>query len=163
MAVGPVLGRLVAAGTRCAGPGWCSASSAPTRDRVDRRAALAGPAPLWLLVVLVVVLAHDGPGSMIGFDFARTVQPARAARARATGIVNVGGFVASLLTILLVGVVLDLVAPAATGHGYSLDAFRAALSVQYVFWAIGLVGIAADPPQGARPAGPRRRRRAADP
>ena len=31
-----------------------------------------GPAPLALLVVLVLVLATNGPGSMIGFDYART-------------------------------------------------------------------------------------------
>jgi MFS family permease len=35
-----------------------------------------GRAPLWLLVVLVVVLATNGPGSMIGFDYARTENPA---------------------------------------------------------------------------------------
>jgi MFS-type transporter involved in bile tolerance (Atg22 family) len=36
---------------------------------------LAGPgrAPLALLVVLVVVLASNGPGSLTGFDYARTV------------------------------------------------------------------------------------------
>ena len=37
--------------------------------------SLAGPAPLWLLVVLVVVLAADGPGSVVGFDIARTANP----------------------------------------------------------------------------------------
>ncbi|WP_156930093.1 MFS transporter, partial [Arthrobacter sp. 35/47] len=31
-----------------------------------------GQAPVWLLVLLVVTLAVGGPGSMIGFDFART-------------------------------------------------------------------------------------------
>ena len=46
-----------------------------------------------------LVLATNGPGSMIGFDYARTEnQPERIGSA--TGIVNVGGFVASLLTIL---------------------------------------------------------------
>src|SRR5436190_8348350 len=34
-----------------------------------------GPAPTALLVVLVVTLALGGPGSMIGFDFARTFNP----------------------------------------------------------------------------------------
>ncbi|HEY9493410.1 MAG TPA: MFS transporter, partial [Intrasporangium sp.] len=34
-----------------------------------------GKAPLWLLVVLVVVIAVGGPGSMIGFDMARTFNP----------------------------------------------------------------------------------------
>jgi hypothetical protein len=55
-------------------------------------------------------------------------------------VVNVGGFVASLLTILAIGAVLDLLTPGASTD-YSLGAFRAAFAVQYVFWAIGLVGV----------------------
>jgi hypothetical protein len=98
-----------------------------------------GRAPLPLLVVLVVVLGTNGPGSMIGFDYARTWNPAERLGS-ASGVVNVGGFVASLLTILAVGAVLDLLTPGGSTV-YSLDAFRAALSVQYVFWAIGLVGV----------------------
>jgi MFS family permease len=98
-----------------------------------------GRAPLPLLVVLVVVLATNGPGSMIGFDYARTENPAER-MGSASGVVNVGGFVASLLTILAVGAVLDLLTPGASTD-YSLDAFRAAFSVQYVFWAIGLIGV----------------------
>jgi MFS family permease len=94
------------------------------------------PAPGWLLLVLVLVLSVCGPGSMIGFDYARTFNPPNRL-GTATGIVNVGGFVASLVTILLIGIVLDLV-----GHGdsYTLAGFRVALSVQYLVWIIGLVG-----------------------
>ncbi len=98
-----------------------------------------GRAPLWLLVVLVVVLGTNGPGSMIGFDFARTWNPAER-QGSASGVVNVGGFVASLLTILAVGAVLDVLTPGAS-TAYDLDAFRAAFAVQYVFWAVGLVGV----------------------
>jgi MFS family permease len=98
-----------------------------------------GPAPLPLLVLLVVVLGTNGPGSMIGFDFARTWNPAER-QGSASGVVNVGGFLASLLTILAVGAVLDLLTPGSSTD-YSLDAFRAAFAVQYVFWAIGFVGV----------------------
>jgi len=98
-----------------------------------------GRAPLWLLVVLVLVLATNGPGSMIGFDYARTENPAERAGS-ATGVVNVGGFVASLLTVLAIGFVLDAMTPGSSTD-YSLTAFRAAFAVQYVFWAIGLVGV----------------------
>jgi MFS family permease len=98
-----------------------------------------GRAPLPLLVLLVVVLATNGPGSMIGFDFARTWNP-RERLGSASGVVNVGGFVASLLTILLVGAVLDALTPGGSGT-YSLGAFRAAFAVQYLFWALGLVGV----------------------
>jgi len=98
-----------------------------------------GRAPLPLLVALVVVLGTNGPGSMIGFDYARTENPAERLGS-ASGVVNVGGFVAALLTILAVGIVLDLLTPGASTD-YGLDAFRAAFSVQYVFWAVGLVGV----------------------
>ena len=98
-----------------------------------------GPAPLPLLVLLVVVLATNGPGSMIGFDFARTWNPSERLGS-ASGVVNVGGFVASLCTILLIGAVLDVLTPGATAD-YSLGAFRAAFAVQYLFWALGLVGV----------------------
>jgi MFS family permease len=97
-----------------------------------------GRAPVWLLVVLVVSLALGGPGSMIGFDFARTFNPPNRL-GTATGIVNVGGFLASLITMLLVGLGLDLLSPGSAN--YSLDSFRAALSVQYVVWGVGVVGI----------------------
>ena len=98
-----------------------------------------GRAPLSLLVLLVVVLATNGPGSMIGFDFARTWNP-RERQGSASGVVNVGGFVASLVTILLVGAVLDVLTPGSSAS-YSLGAFRAAFAVQYLFWAVGLVGV----------------------
>ena len=99
-----------------------------------------GRAPLALLVGLVVVLATNGPGSMIGFDYARTENPAER-MGSASGVVNVGGFFASLCTILLIGAVLDLLTPAGASTAYSLGAFRAAFAVQYLFWAIGLVGV----------------------
>jgi MFS family permease len=98
-----------------------------------------GPAPVWLLVVLVVVLGTNGPGAMIGFDFARTENPAER-MGSASGVVNVGGFVAALLTMLLVGAVLDALTPGASA-AYGLSEFRVAFAVQYVFWAIGLAGV----------------------
>ena len=68
---------------------------------------MPGRSPLWLLAGLVVVLAIGGPGSMIGFDFARTFNPAHRI-GTATGIVNVGGFIAALIAIYLIGLVLDV-------------------------------------------------------
>jgi MFS family permease len=101
--------------------------------------ALPGRAPLWLLVVLVLVLGTNGPGSMIGFDYARTENPVERSGS-ASGLVNVGGFIASLCTVLAIGFVLDVLTPGGSAD-YDLDAFRAAFAVQYVFWAIGLVGV----------------------
>jgi MFS family permease len=100
--------------------------------------AWPGRAPLPVLVLLVLALGLGGPGSMIGFDLARTFNPPSRLGA-ATGMVNVGGFVASLVSILLVGLILD----ARTGGtaSYGIDDFKIAMSVQYLVGAIGLVGI----------------------
>jgi MFS family permease len=94
-----------------------------------------GPAPLPVLVALVLVVGANGPGSLIGFDYARTFnEPER--RSSAAGIVNVGAFVAAVLTILAVGIILGLAGP---GHGHppDLHAFRLAWMAQYPIWAIG--------------------------
>lgn len=96
--------------------------------------ALPGPAPLWLLVVLVVVISVGGPGSMVGFDFARTFNPSRIL-GTATGVVNMGGFIASLLVMQAMGMIIG------AAGGYSFEAFRYAWSVQYVIWAITAVAI----------------------
>ncbi|MCI4066545.1 MFS transporter [Micromonospora sp. R77] len=101
--------------------------------------AWPGRAPHWLLVALVVVLAVNGPGSVIGFDYARTFNPVHRIGS-ATGIVNVGGFVASILLVLAVGVVLDLATPAGAATP-PLSAFRWAFAVQYVLWAVGAVQV----------------------
>jgi hypothetical protein len=98
-----------------------------------------GRAPLWLLVVLVAVLAVCGPGSMIGFDFARSFNPRRRLGS-ASGIVNVGGFTASIVLIIGIGVVLDLLSPRGTRH-YPLSAFRWAFALQYLLWALGAVQV----------------------
>ncbi len=98
-----------------------------------------GRAPLPLLVLLVLVLSTNGPGSMIGFDYARTENPSHRLGS-ASGVVNVGGFVASLVTMLAIGVVLDALTPAGQ-RSYSPDAFRAAFALQYLVWAVGLAGV----------------------
>jgi MFS family permease len=98
-----------------------------------------GRAPVWLLVLLVLVLSVNGPGSMIGFDYARTFNPG-ARLGSASGIVNVGGFTASILLITGVGVVLDAAAPGAGGH-YPLSAFRWAFGLQYLLWTVGVVQV----------------------
>ena len=98
-----------------------------------------GRAPVWLLVALVVLIAVGGPGSMIGFDLARTFNPPTRIGS-ASGIVNTGGFIATLAAVALVGVVLDRVAPAGPST-WDVDAFRAAMTVQYPVWALGLVQV----------------------
>ncbi len=98
-----------------------------------------GRAPLPLLVVLVVVTAVGGPGSLVGFDLARTFNPPTRLGS-ATGIVNVGGFLASLSTVTLIGFILDRLAPGGPST-YTVDTFRVAMSVQYLVWGLGVVQI----------------------
>ena len=96
-----------------------------------------GAAPLPVIVVLVLILAAYGPASAVGFDFARTFNPSTRLGA-ATGIVNMGGFIASLMTIFAIGVVLDLLAP---DGDYTLTDFKIAFCFQYVVWAFGLLSL----------------------
>ncbi len=84
--------------------------------------ALPQRAPLWLLVLLIVVISVGGPGSMVGFDFARTFNPS-ATLGTAQGMVNMGGFTASLLVMQAMGVILG------AAGGYSFDSFRLAWTV----------------------------------
>ncbi|XAS69015.1 MFS transporter [Micrococcaceae bacterium Sec5.7] len=141
IAAGPLIGRfvsrhplrrstmvlLIAAGTAAA---WAAVLLNPGRS------------PLWLLAGLVVVLAIGGPGSMIGFDFARTFNPAHRL-GTATGIVNVGGFIAALVAIFLIGLLLDILYSSGFSNGvlYGLEPFRVALSVHFLLLGIGAVAI----------------------
>ncbi len=88
-----------------------------------------GHSPIWMLVVLTIVLATNMPGSVIGFDYARTFNPTERIGV-ATGIVNGGGFVASMLVIALIGVSMDLQGD-----------FRWAFAVQYPVWILGAVQV----------------------
>jgi MFS family permease len=98
------------------------------------------PAPMWMLVVLVCLMATGGPASMVGFDLARTFIPVEAT-GRANGFVNVGGFSASLLTTALIGILLDWSSGGGDAASYDLGDFRVAMSVQFVFWGFGAVQI----------------------
>jgi MFS family permease len=138
MAIAPFLGQITAR--------WPYRRSVPVLAIVGATAgtwtvvlAWPGRAPFALLVLLVVVLASNGPGSMMGFDYARTEnEPARVGSA--SGIVNVGGFSASLSTIALIGIVLSLQSGGGP-NSYTLHDFKLAFSVQYLFWAIGTIGV----------------------
>lgn len=55
-------------------------------------------------------------------------------------MVNVGGFVASITLVLVVGVVLDLTTPAGRATP-DLSAFRWAFAAQYLLWALGAVQV----------------------
>ena len=96
-------------------------------------------APMWLLLLLLFATATGGPASMVGFDLARSFTPVEA-MGRANGLVNIGGFSASLLAMALIGVVLDLREPLGM-DAYDLGDFRTAMSVQFGFWGLGVVQV----------------------
>jgi sugar phosphate permease len=104
--------------------------------------AWPGTPPLWLVVLLLVIIAASGPGSLIGFDFARTFNPQRS-HGSASGVVNVGGFTSGFVLMLLVGFVLDAIDRGRGGTGapaelYSLESFRGAFLVQYLVIGVGV-------------------------
>ena len=94
-----------------------------------------GAAPLWLLYALAFGLAMGGPASLVAFDHARTHNPAHRL-STATGITNVGGFLAALIAIFAIGIALDLQG-AGTPDTYRLDAFRLAFLTQVPLWVLG--------------------------
>jgi sugar phosphate permease len=65
-----------------------------------------GPLPLAMLVAGFAFLSLGGPASMIGFALARDYNPLSRV-GTATGVVNVGGFVATTIAALSVGVLLQ--------------------------------------------------------
>jgi MFS family permease len=91
-----------------------------------------GQLPLWLLVAAFTFLSLGGPASSIGFALARDYNPMRRV-GTATGVVNVGGFVAITVSALAVGLLLDLVAPLG-----SATAFRIAFLSVVAVLALGL-------------------------
>jgi hypothetical protein len=87
-------------------------------------------------MLLAVVVGLGGPASLVGFDLGRTSNPAHRL-ATATGIINQAGFYATLFLVVAIGLVLDWRTPGG-GSDYTPSAFRWAMSVQYVLWALGL-------------------------
>ncbi|GAB3812162.1 MFS transporter [Tessaracoccus terricola] len=96
-----------------------------------------GPAPYWLLTLLVVATAAGGPGTAIGLDFTRTSLPAHRLGA-ANGIVITGSFSASTFAILAIGILVDLMSG---GGNYTGQQLRLAMMVQLPIFAVGLVAI----------------------
>ncbi|KXO97874.1 MFS transporter [Tsukamurella pseudospumae] len=92
------------------------------------------PSPVWLLTVLVLVISVGGPSSAIGFDYARSFNTSRVL-GTAQGMVNIGGFLASLVLIQAMGSIMG------AGAGLTFDGFRAAWLAQYPLWAIALIGV----------------------
>ncbi len=110
-------------------------------------AVLAWPGipPLGLVAALFIAIGTGGPGSLVGFDLARSFNPSHALGS-ASGIVNVGGFLGGFVSMLLIGIALDVIDGARMAAGavsalYSLDSFRIAFLVPFVVVGAGVVGL----------------------
>ncbi|HEY8911801.1 MFS transporter [Lacisediminihabitans sp.] len=102
-----------------------------------------GRPPFVVVVILIIVLGIGGPGSLIGFDFARTFNPMRSLGS-ANGVVNVGGFLASFVMMYLIGLVLDVlnrlrIDSGAASDVFAWESFRVALTVQYAVVGAGVI------------------------
>ncbi|HWG24805.1 MFS transporter [Actinospica sp.] len=139
----------------CANMGFCFAFGVALTRRPDLRVPLAlsvvgctvlalaavllwpGRAPLWLLIVLISAYASNGAGSMIGFDVARSASPPEQL-GTASGIVNVGAFLASAITLLATGLLVDATGAEHTASATAaLDGFKIAFCFPFVLLALG--------------------------
>jgi MFS family permease len=89
-----------------------------------------GHPPRALLIAVVALTSIGGPASGIGFSLARDYNDASLV-GTASGVVNVGGFTASIVAAVGVGRVLDFVG------GNDASAFRAAFAVAIAVQAFG--------------------------
>lgn len=95
------------------------------------------PRPFWQLVILLVAISAGMAGCTIGFDFPRTLADNRYFGA-ASGMVNIGGYTASLVAVWVFGLSLDRTA--ASGH-YDLTDFRIASLTLVPIMIVGLAGV----------------------
>jgi MFS family permease len=120
-----------------------SASVASVLFAVVLQIVYPGVMPAWLLAGLLVLVATGGPTSMIAFDFSRA-HVARESLGAANGFINVGGFIASLTMMALIGFGIDIqqkldCSNSACGLLFSLEHFRVAFIAEISVVGFGLV------------------------
>lgn len=101
--------------------------------------------PVWLATLLFFIIGAGGPSSLIGMDYARTFNPTHSVGA-ASGFVNTGGFMGALLSMFVIGVVLDIADNARVAAGgvsdlYALDSFRLAFAISFIIPIAAFVGV----------------------
>lgn len=104
-----------------------------------------GQPPVALVCVLFFLIGAGAPSSLIGMDYARTLNPSHSV-GTASGFVNAGGFLGGFVSMFLIGVILDIVhtVSAATGQAsdlYDWEAFRLALLAPLAIAAVAVVGV----------------------
>ncbi|MFG2821882.1 nitrate/nitrite transporter [Kitasatospora sp. NPDC048365] len=133
MAFGLLFGRLVSRSAALRMPITLTVLGVTALGWAVTLAWAGGHPPLWLLVLLLVVMGSNGPASLIGLDYARSSNPAER-MGTASGIANMGGFIGAMVTLLGIGVLLDLLSD---GDGYSAAAYRLAFCFQFLPLAVG--------------------------
>jgi MFS family permease len=98
--------------------------------------AYVGPPPIWMLAALVMIIGVGGPSSMVSFDYSKEAFPSSELGAT-NGLINVGGFLASLTMMWIIGVSLDAQGGQAL---YTLEHFKIAFLLQLVVTALGVIG-----------------------
>jgi len=129
---GPVIGTVISRYPECRTPLVISYLVAALAVWAVLLGWPSGRVPVGVLVAGFAVLSVGGPASGIAFALARDYNPLRRV-GTATGVVNVGGFVAITLSALSVGVLLSS-AGALAPH----QAYRIALSSVVVVLIVGL-------------------------
>ena len=135
----------------CAGPLLGFVSSRLGRHRIIATIVLAGvigiawiifflpeePRGVTAIILLNIVMALFTPVSNFGFDNIREDMNRRVV-ATATGMANMGGFFAGMITAQAVGLLLD---HHAAGQEYGWSDFRFAWIAVLIAWGIGLLGL----------------------
>ncbi|MFI2607931.1 nitrate/nitrite transporter [Kitasatospora sp. NPDC018619] len=135
MSFGFLFGRLLSASARARMPIVLTVIATTALGWALVLAWPGGHPPTWLLVGIILVMGSNGPASLVGLDYARARNPAQRL-GTASGIVNMGGFIGTMITLFGIGVLLDALSPAGAG-AYSATAFRWAFCWQYVPLAVG--------------------------
>ncbi|MFJ7912233.1 nitrate/nitrite transporter [Kitasatospora sp. NPDC096204] len=135
MTFGFVFGRLLSASARARMPIVLTVVGSTALGWALVLAWPGGHPPTWLLVGIILVMGSNGPASLVGLDYARARNPVERL-GTASGIVNMGGFIGTMITLFGIGVLLDTLSPAGAG-AYSAAAFRWAFCWQFVPLAVG--------------------------
>ena len=96
-----------------------------------------GPPPLWALSIWLAGAAALIAASSYGFDTIRETAD-REVLGTATGLANVGGFLATMIAAQAMGVVLDVISPSTE---YSWAQFRLAWLAPAAVWLVGFLGL----------------------
>ncbi|MBP2477174.1 sugar phosphate permease [Crossiella equi] len=92
-----------------------------------------GHPPVALVLLALAVLSFGGPASTVAFALARDYNSLRTV-GTATGLVNVGGFTATTISALSVGLLLEVAAPMGTAASFQVALSAVALVLLFGTW-----------------------------